>query len=95
VKREFKNAAEMGETGDSQQSGKAGDSRFILPSPLISEDDAAFANINVGQRGKAFGIDYRDYEPLNTTKKIDERDENRWALNPASAADFDESEESK
>lgn len=96
VKREFKHAAELGETGGSGQSNnEPGDSRFTLPSPLVSKEDAAFANINAGQRGQAFGIDYRDDEPLNTTRKIDERDENRWAMNPASAVDFDASEESK
>jgi hypothetical protein len=37
--------------------------------------------------GEALGVEYDDYEPLDTQKKLDSRDENRWELNPESADD--------
>lgn len=40
-----------------------------------------------GELGEALGIEYNDFEPLHTEDKIDERDVNRWELNPASADD--------
>ena len=63
---------------------------YILPTPIISEEDAAFENINPDQQGESFGIAYRANKPLDFIEKIDERDEERWELNPASADDFEE-----
>lgn len=40
-----------------------------------------------GELGEAVGIQYNDFEPLDTEDKIAERDENRWELNPESADD--------
>lgn len=42
---------------------------------------------NVDELGKAAGINYQDEEPLNSDKKILERDRKRWELDPRSAED--------
>jgi len=41
----------------------------------------------VDELGKAAGLSYRDDEPLDSDKKILDRDRNRWELNPASVND--------
>jgi hypothetical protein len=46
----------------------------------------------VDEIGEAAGLSYRDDEPLDSDKKILDRDRNRWELNPASADD-DEDED--
>ena len=48
---------------------------------------------NVNELGEAAGISYRDDEPLDSDRKILERDRHRWELNPASADDQDEETE--
>ena len=40
--------------------------------------------------GKALGVTYSASEPLHTTEKIEQRDEHRWELDPASAEDYEE-----
>ena len=47
---------------------------------------------NVDELGEGAGITYQDNEPLNSDKKILERDRRRWELNPASADDQDDKE---
>jgi len=47
---------------------------------------------NVDELGKAAGISYQDNEPLNSDKKILERDRKRWELDPRSADDNEEIE---
>jgi hypothetical protein len=47
---------------------------------------------NVDELGEGAGITYQDDEPLNSDKKILERDRHRWELNPASADDQDDEE---
>ncbi|HEY6332307.1 MAG TPA: DUF6335 family protein [Blastocatellia bacterium] len=42
----------------------------------------------VDELGEAVGIRYEDNEPLHTTEKLDERDRNRWELDPASSDDY-------
>lgn len=49
----------------------------------------------VDELGEAAGITYRDDEALNSEKKIIDRDRNRWELNPASADDNEEEEDSE
>jgi hypothetical protein len=44
----------------------------------------------VDNLGAAAGLIYDDDEPLNSDKKILDRDRNRWELNPASVLDQDE-----
>jgi hypothetical protein len=39
----------------------------------------------VDEIGAAFGIQYEDDEPLRTADKLEERDRNRWELDPESA----------
>ena len=41
----------------------------------------------VDELGEAAGLTYEDDEPLNSDKKVLDRDRNRWELNPASALD--------
>jgi hypothetical protein len=48
---------------------------------------------NVDELGEGAGITYQENEPLNSDKKILERDRRRWELNPASADDQDEESE--
>lgn len=45
---------------------------------------------NVEEIGEAAGVTYQDDEPLNSDRKILERDRKRWELNPASTDDQDE-----
>ena len=42
----------------------------------------------VEQLGRAAGIHYEDNEPLRSGDKIEERDKNRWELDPASSEGF-------
>jgi hypothetical protein len=48
---------------------------------------------NVDELGQAAGVTYQDEEPLNSDKKILDRDRHRWELNPASTDDEDKEEE--
>lgn len=41
----------------------------------------------VDEIGEATGVEYNDFEPLETEEKLDERDKNRWELNAASVDD--------
>src|SRR5688572_17579170 len=50
---------------------------------------------NVDELGEAAGVTYQDDEPLNSDRKILERDRRRWELNPALADDQDEESESE
>lgn len=47
----------------------------------------------VDEIGAAAGLTYADDEPLDSDKKILDRDRHRWELDPASADDEDENEE--
>ena len=42
----------------------------------------------VEEIGEAFGYTYEDNEPLRTADKLEERDRDRWELDPASADKF-------
>jgi hypothetical protein len=46
----------------------------------------------VDEIGRAAGLTYGDNEPLDSDKKLLDRDRNRWELNPASAEEEDEDE---
>jgi hypothetical protein len=48
---------------------------------------------DVEDLGEALGIEYNDFESLNTEEKIDARDVHRWELDPASADDRSEADE--
>ncbi len=47
----------------------------------------------VDEIGKAAGLTYRDDEPLDSDKKILDRDRHRWELDPKSTDDNEEDEE--
>ncbi len=47
----------------------------------------------VDEIGEAAGLNYRDDEPLDSDKKILDRDRNRWELNPESTDDEEDEEE--
>ena len=47
----------------------------------------------VDDLGQAAGLTYRDNEPLDSDKKVLDRDRNRWELNPASADDNERDDE--
>lgn len=42
----------------------------------------------VEELGVAVGVTYQDNEPLHTETKLQERDRNRWELDPASSEDY-------
>lgn len=86
VLEEFVDAADRGTAGRQRSS----DPNDTLPTPLDTKDDAAWANISVEQIGEAVGLVYQDDEPLNTIEKMEERDDNRWSMDPASAENSDE-----
>lgn len=44
----------------------------------------------VEELGEAVGLTYRDDEPLDSDRKVLDRDRNRWELNPESALDQDD-----
>lgn len=39
----------------------------------------------VEEIGEAYGVTFRDDEPLSVLEKLEKRDEDRWELDPASA----------
>lgn len=39
----------------------------------------------VEEIAEAYGVTFQDNQPLNLIEKLEERDEDRWELNPASA----------
>lgn len=45
---------------------------------------------DVDDIGRAVGLQYQDDEQLHTTDKVDERDRDRWELDPASSEDYQE-----
>jgi len=42
----------------------------------------------VEELGEAVGLNYQDNEPLHSEQKLQERDRNRWELDPASSEDY-------
>lgn len=85
VRREFENSADHGGTEREQIANELSELDYMLPSPMNSQEDAAFTNINPDQKGRAFGVANQRNEPVDILEKVEERDEDRWALNPASA----------
>lgn len=43
---------------------------------------------DVGEIGRAMGMTYADNEELKTGEKLENRDKNRWELDPASSEDY-------
>lgn len=44
----------------------------------------------VEEVGEAAGLTFQDTEPLGAARKLEERDDKRWELNPASSEDYQE-----
>jgi hypothetical protein len=44
----------------------------------------------VDELGAGAGLVYQDEEPLHTRDKLEQRDRERWELNPASSEDYEE-----
>jgi hypothetical protein len=65
-----------------QTANVAGEETVGGSSPTPDQD-------RVDELGEAVGLTYADDEPLNSDKKVLDRDRNRWELNPASALDQD------
>ena len=50
---------------------------------------------NVDELGEAVGLTYEDDEPLGIGRKLEEREQHRWELDPASADDAEEDEDQR
>ncbi len=85
VRREFEYAEDRGEPVREQIENELSEQKYMLPSTENSKEDAAFNNINPDQKGLAFGVANQRNEPLDILEKVEDRDDDRWALNPASA----------
>ena len=85
VRREFEYSEDHGEPESEQLKNELNEPNYILPSPMNSREDAAFANRNPDQMGESFGLAFQRNESLDPVEKIEARDENRWELHPASA----------
>lgn len=90
VQQEFENAEDRGESALEQLTTELEEEHYILPSALVSREDSVFSNISPDQQGESFGLAYQPNEPLDSVEKIEDRDESRWEMNPASADDFEE-----
>ena len=44
----------------------------------------------VDELGEAVGLTYEDNEPLQSARKVSERDRRRWELDPASSEDYND-----
>ena len=69
-----------------EDSGVAGEESVGGSTPTPDQDV-------VDEIGEAAGLTYADDEPLDSDKKILDRDRHRWELDPASADDEEEDEE--
>jgi hypothetical protein len=67
-------------------------------SSIVSGEESAGGSVStpdqdvVDEIGEALGVTYEDDEELGTLDKLDERDCNRWELDPRSAYDDEEEE---
>ncbi len=89
VEQEFEYSADHGESEREQIENELAEQDYMLPSPTNSREDMAFTNINPDQMGRAFGVANQRNEPLDILEKVEDRDEDRWALTPASAESED------
>lgn len=61
-----------------------------LGDETVGESDPTSVQDEVDELGAAVGLTYEDNEPLHTTEKIEERDRQRWELDPASSEDYND-----
>ena len=59
VRREFEYSEDHGEPESEQLKNELDEPHYTLPSPMISREDAAFANPNPDQMGESFGLAFR------------------------------------
>ncbi len=85
IRREFEYSEDHGEPEIEQIGNELSEEKYMLPSPENSREDAAFANITADEKGLAYGIANQRNESLDVLDKVEDRDEDRWELNPASA----------
>ena len=90
----------LNEHNSQSPSLSGGDMDAAWDDSVVSGEEAVGGSVptpdqdNVDELGEAAGISYRDDEPLDSDRKILDRDRHRWELNPASADDQeDETEE--
>jgi hypothetical protein len=72
--------------GDVDASWERGDVGEEAPGGSVSTPDQDM----VDEIGEALGVTYQETEELHLGEKEEERDRNRWELNPASAEDYQE-----
>lgn len=72
VNEEFENAEDRGESDLEQLKAELGEEHYLLPSPMVSEEDTGFTKINPDQQGEAYGLAYQANEPLDTAERIEE-----------------------
>lgn len=90
VRREFEYAEDRGEPEREQIENELSEQKYMLPSPENSQEDVAFNNITADQEGLAHGIANQRNEALDILEKVENRDDDRWALNRASAESTNE-----
>jgi len=90
-------AQRLDETLNQQQQQMMAGDRDLLPEdpssvgeqapggPMSSPDQG-----DVDEIGRAAGVEYDDTEPVTIDRKIEERDDRRWELDPASSEDYRE-----
>lgn len=104
VSDEFETAAHLGDATREQLLDRLDENTATSPELAGGDIDAAWddsaGDEDVGgsnptpdqsvveEIGEAFGYTYEDNEPLRTADKLEERDRDRWELDPASADDF-------
>ena len=111
VQQEFDTAQKMGSSGDrlvkklsehNSQTPKLSGGDLDAAWDRSSEGEESVGGSHatpdqsvVEDLGAAVGLHYDDNEPLRTTEKLQERDRNRWDLDPASSEDYRERIESE
>lgn len=70
-------AGDMDSTWDDANDEEAGSGTTSTPDENV-----------VDEVGGSVGVSYSDSEPLNTNEKLEQRDDNRWDMNPASDPEF-------
>jgi hypothetical protein len=60
--------------------------KVIRDQPVAATEPIAEVH-DVNQLADAAGVDIPEEEPLNMKERLDQRDEQRWQLDPESAAD--------
>ena len=84
LERRSSQAAELG--GDID----AGDAGTAIGEEAVGQSNPTPDQDIVDEIGQGAGVTYEDGEPLRPAGKLEERDTNRWELDPASSEDYQE-----